>query len=398
MLVLFLFSFSALLLLAASHPFVTYPLTLRVLRSFRRRPVEADISGFARAPKFSVCLCAYNEERVIDDTLRNLLTIQANAGGKEAVQILMYVDGATDGTADIARRYEDRIDLVVSAERCGKSEGLNQLFDRARGGVVVLIDANTQIASDALDNMSRYFADASVGCVCGHLTFVNANESVTAATGSIYWRLEEHIKQLESDIGSAMGADGSLYAVRRQCVHYIPSGVADDMYLSLSVLCDGFRVVRAEDVCAYELSVPLAADEFRRKIRIACQGFSTHRKLWSRLRALGALTLYEYLSHKLLRWFAAPLLFGAIVFGIAGIAAAWGVLVAAAVTAGGALLICLGRLAGFRIFVVGIDVLQSFIATAIGVFRSWSGVLIGTWEPAGSIRLAQGSIANVRKS
>jgi cellulose synthase/poly-beta-1,6-N-acetylglucosamine synthase-like glycosyltransferase len=393
------FSFALFLFLAASHPFATYPLSLRVLRRFKRQPVAADMQpAFVHLPAFSICLCAYNEERIIETTLRNLLAIQAKAGGPENVQILMYVDGATDRTADIARGYHDRIDLLVSDERLGKSQGLNRLFERSRGNIVVLIDANTEIAPDALGNIETYFTDSSIGCVCGHLTFVNAGESVTAETGSLYWRLEEHIKQLESAIGSAMGADGSLYAIRRQCLHYIPTGVADDMYLSLSVLCDGFRVVRAENVRAYELSVPSASDEFRRKIRIACQGFSTHRKLWGRLRTLDPLTRYEYFSHKVLRWFVAPLLLGAVVFAIAGIAAAWGLLLAAAITVSGIALIAIGKLAGLKLFVVGTDILQSFVATAIGVFRSLSGVLVGTWEPAVSIRLTQGSTVDAGKS
>ena len=292
-----LFGFAALFLLVASHPFVTYPLSLWALRRIHFRAIADNAWDSLPPPTtFSICVCAYNEAAVIERTIVNLLKLRESVND---VQILMYADGATDGTDDIARRYADRIELIISKERHGKNYGINQLTERVRGDIVVLIDANTEIAPDALVNLGRYFSDPSIGCVCGHLVFVNADETVTAATGSLYWRLEERIKQLESEIGSAMGADGSLYAFRWQFIRTVPHGVADDMYLSLAILCDGLRVVRADDVRAFERSATSAHDEFRRKIRIACQGFSAHTALWPRLRKLDALTVYQYFSHKL---------------------------------------------------------------------------------------------------
>jgi len=41
------------------------------------------------------------------------------------------------------------------------------------------------------------------------------------------------------------------------------------MFVSLSILCDGYRVVRAADVMAYELSATNPVEEFRRKVRAA---------------------------------------------------------------------------------------------------------------------------------
>ena len=46
-----------------------------------------------------------------------------------------------------------------------------------------------------------------------------------------------------------------------------------------------------------------AREEFKRKIRIACQAFNVHRLLWPQLRELDRVTLYKYVSHKLIRWF-----------------------------------------------------------------------------------------------
>ncbi len=151
------------------------------------------------------------------------------------------------------------------------------------------------------------FGDPAVGVVCGHLRYgAAAAGNATAATGSLYWRLEERIKQLESATGSVMGADGSIFAMRRSAYQPAPADLIDDMFVSLSALCAGGRVVRAEHAVAFEEQVSHPGEEFRRKVRIACQAFNVHRALWPRLRRLPALDRYKYVSHKLLRWFVAP--------------------------------------------------------------------------------------------
>ena len=277
---------------------ISYPLSLLAIRHWRRVPLPAAPADAAR-PRFAICFCAYNEERVIEAKVRNLMALRERVPDLE---ILAYVDAATDRTAELLRAHASAIKLHVSPARRGKTHGMNLLVAQAEAPICVFTDANVMVDPDALDKLARYFSDPSIGCVCGHLVYVNPGESVTAATGSLYWRLEERIKQWETDTGSAMGADGSLFAVRRSLHRPVPEHIIDDMYLSLSILCDGYRVVRAPDVKASEESVVSGAEEFRRKIRIACQAFNVHRLLWPRLRRLAPLKIYKYVSHKWLRW------------------------------------------------------------------------------------------------
>ncbi len=125
---------------------------------------------------------------------------------------------------------------------------------------------------------------------------------MTASTGSLYWRLEEGIKRLEQETGSVMGADGSLFAVRRSLHKAPPDHIIDDMFVSFWVLIQGYRIVQSKDARAYEESASNASDEFGRKARIACQAFNVHRMIWPHIRKLNFVTVYKYVSHKLLRW------------------------------------------------------------------------------------------------
>lgn len=388
-----LFCAAAVLLLAISaHPFVTYPLSLRLVRWARGGAKAIGSAGRAGTyePKevplsrrFAVCMCAYNEESVIAKKIENLLELRRRLGG---LHILVYIDCASDRTAEIASEFADEIRLVVAKERLGKSHGMNQLLAEVTAPVVVFTDANVEIEPDALVHLGRYFDDPQIGCVCGHLIYVNGEESATAATGSLYWRFEEGIKQLESDTGSVMGADGSIFAIRRQLHRATPPDIIDDMFVSINILCDGYRIVRAPNVRAYERSVVGSTDEVWRKVRIGCQSFNVHRALRRRLKQVHGLDRYKYLSHKLMRWFTAYTLGASAICGTAALALAYGPVAAGALVPAAGLLV-LGQRLRIPVLTHAVDIVGAFVATGAGVWLSLRGERFQTWTPMASARV-----------
>ena len=81
-----------------------------------------------------------------------------------------------------------------------------------------------------------------------------------------------------------------------------PKGLFDDIFISLGVLLQGSRVVRAPEFRAYESHTTEPEDEYRRKIRIACECMHVHLTLWPELAKLDPWNLYKYLTHRLARW------------------------------------------------------------------------------------------------
>lgn len=377
-----LIAVGGILLLLAQHPFITYPLSLRFLRRWRSVPLQPGraerVSG-----GFTVCVCAYNEARIIEAKVRNLLEMRRGLG---ELDILIYVDGATDGTAEILEKFKGEITVVNAPERAGKTVGMNTLVSLARTPFVIFSDANVMVDASSIGNLERYFRDPRVGCVSGHLIYVNANASATARVGSAYWALEEYIKRLESETGSVMGADGSLFAIRRELFRPIPPDIIDDMFTSLSILCDGWRVVSAPDVRAFEEQAVRSNEEFRRKVRIACQAFNIHRLLWPRLRQLEWVSLYKYLSHKLLRWLVAYNLALAAAFTVAGLLGSVGLVNTIACLAGLTVLVGVLWSVRPRLVRLGFEFLSAITATATGVAKSFQGERFQTWTPPQSAR------------
>ncbi len=114
---------------------------------------------------------------------------------------------------------------------------MNQLVAAAIHPIVVFTDANVLLDSRTLGAFEAAFSDPDVGVACGHLVYVN-EENATAAVGTKYWQMEESIKQLETETGSAMGADGSLFAIRRELFATVPDDIIDDFYTSMRILCE----------------------------------------------------------------------------------------------------------------------------------------------------------------
>jgi cellulose synthase/poly-beta-1,6-N-acetylglucosamine synthase-like glycosyltransferase len=242
---------------------------------------------------------------------------------------------------------------------------------------------------DCLRDLRRHFEDPRIGCVCGNLTYVNGEASVTAASGSLYWRFEEAVKRLEAQTGSTIGADGSIFAMRRLLRRPPPDHIIDDMYVSLMVLVDGYRVVQVSDVRAYEESVTSAHEEFGRKVRIACQAFNVHRLLRPYLSRLDGWTRYKYVSHKLIRWLSIYFLAASALAFLAALVSAGHAGLALLLTALAAFAAMLGLKWSIKPFAQILGVLAALTGAGLGVWRSVRGERYQTWTPASSIRGAR---------
>jgi len=383
---LMLFGAGVLSLWAGLHPFTTYPLSLVLAKRLKQEPLPPPLASDEPppdAPEMAILLCAYNEERVIEAKIENMMALKR---AYPKLSVYIYVDCASDRTAELLEPYRDRIFLHVAPERMGKTYGMNLLMAQVRAPLVIFTDANVILETSVPTRLLRYFSDPKVGCVCGHLRYTNAADSVTASSGSLYWRLDEWTKRLETATGSAMGADGSLFAIRRELHRPTPVDMFDDIYVSMMILCEGHRLVQADDVIALEESVPNQREEFQRKIRIGCQAYNAHLLLWPSIKQLDSFNVYKYVSHKWLRWLTIYFLTAAAVLIEVGLIAAGQPLLAAGLLGLGLLCLAGGYFSVAKPLAQIWDIFTAFVGTGVGVVKSLRGHRFQTWTPAASIR------------
>lgn len=361
-------------LIGVAWPFLVYPAILKRLPTRLEHPLAGP------APSASLLFCAYNEAAAMPEKLANLAMLKAR---HPALEILAFDDGSSDDTAALITAQGDLVTLLRGPGRSGKAHGMKLLAARATGGVLIFTDANVLLDPDAIDNLLARYADPEVGGVLGSLHYIGDGESATASVGSLYWRIEERLKDEESRTGNVLGADGSIFSIRRALYPEFPDSVLDDLTVSMAVVFAGRRLVKAKDVISRERLVAGRGDEYRRKVRIAARAWHTHSHLRPQLRRMGKLDRFKYASRKIVRWFGG-------IFILTGIVAA-GTLAMRISPA----LYMAGGLAGVFIlwrglrskggpFAALVDILIAYIATLQGVFKAMTGRTVTIWNPAKS--------------
>jgi cellulose synthase/poly-beta-1,6-N-acetylglucosamine synthase-like glycosyltransferase len=270
---------------------------LVVLRSVvARRPWKMGTD----TPNVDVVIICYNEASCIEAKLQNLVGLDYPA---DRLRFILASDGSDDDTASVIQRFPDNRITLLDYPRRGKIPALNDAVRTATGEVLVFSDANSMFDRDALRNLVRHFADPAVGCVAGNQVYTKSNSHGAAAAGEhSYWNLDRMIKDAESRSGNAISATGAIYAIRRELVSEVPSGVTDDFTISTRVIRQGYRIVFDPSAIAREAVAGKSKTEFRRKLRVMTRGFQS---VWGVRDLLNPFRYGFYslqlLSHKILR-------------------------------------------------------------------------------------------------
>ena len=222
---------------------------------------------------------------------------------------MWVTDGSSDNSNEILKEYPD-IKLVYSPERKGKAAAIKHGLSEIKTEFVIFTDANTMLNDDAIREIVRQFMKNNVSCVSGEKRVMARHDGQTAAQSEgIYWKYESILKQWDSDLYSAMGAAGELFAIRMSHYHEAPSNaLLDDFMMSMLILKDGHRIAYTSQAYAMEYGSANLKEESKRKRRIAAGGLQS---IWW-LRSLMNPIVYpkvafQFVSHRVLRWSITPL-------------------------------------------------------------------------------------------
>jgi cellulose synthase/poly-beta-1,6-N-acetylglucosamine synthase-like glycosyltransferase len=292
------------------YSYALYPVAVWLCaRLFGRHPSAPGQLVDADLPFVSVLIAAYNEEAVVGERIENALQLDYP---DSKLEIVIASDGSSDGTNAIVKRYDDpRVRLLEYAVRQGKAAVLNAAFSELRGDIVVLTDANTNMDRRAVRNLVRWFRMPNVGVVCGRLVLVDP------ATGTnvdgLYWRYETFLKHCESRLGALLGANGAIYAIRRELYGGIRRNTLIDDFVVplLTRLRTGCSIEYDPEAFAYEETPAAIGSEFNRRARIGTGGFQSLPLLWTLLNPARGWISFTYFSHKITRWLCPFFLIGA---------------------------------------------------------------------------------------
>lgn len=303
MVILFWASVGLILWVYAGYPLLLWLLQrLLAPRAVQQRPIE---------PHVTLIVSAYNEAEVIRAKIANSLALDYP---RSKLEVLVISDCSADGTDDIVREYEGQgVRLLRMNERGGKTLGLNAGVPAAQGEIIIFSDANAMYHPQVVRNIVRNFADPQVGCVTGESRYNLDGATDSTESENLYWRYELALKQMESRIGSLVGGDGAIYAIRKSLYRPLQAADLSDFVNPMQISLQGYRNVYEPEAVSFENGADTFDQEFRRKVRIvarAWRGLLRVRPVLNPFR-FGFFTLQVF-SHKLLRWLIPVFMLGAL--------------------------------------------------------------------------------------
>lgn len=281
------------------YVYLGYPLLVLLISSVRKKPVQKG----HHEPAVSILIAAHNEEAHIARTVQNKIDQDYP---REKLDILVVSDASTDRTdAEVQPFAHYGVRLIRQEPRAGKTAALNLAFPLAKGEIIVFSDANSVYAPNTVRHLVRNFLDPAVGYVTGRMIYQTAGGSGTGEGCSAYMRYENLLREWETQIGSIVGVDGGVDAIRRDLFVPMADHQLPDFVLPLFVIKQGYRVVYEPDAIVKENALERAGDEYAMRVRVALRALWA---LWDARSVLNPfadpLFAWQIWSHKLLRYLA----------------------------------------------------------------------------------------------
>ena len=235
------------------------------IRSRRRERVHY---GESFAPFVSVIVPAFNEERVIANTINSLL-----ASDYDAFEIIVVDDGSKDDTSETVRRQfgdNSRVRLFTVPNN-GKAEALNSGIRYAKGEVIIALDADTLFGPQTISALANRFFDPQIGAVAGNAKVGNRTNIVTRWQALEYITSQNMDRRAFASLNCITVVPGAVGAWRRDLLEeaggFSSDTLAEDQDLTLRIRRLGYKIGYEETAVAWteapdELST-LARQRFR---------------------------------------------------------------------------------------------------------------------------------------
>jgi cellulose synthase/poly-beta-1,6-N-acetylglucosamine synthase-like glycosyltransferase/spore germination protein YaaH/peptidoglycan/xylan/chitin deacetylase (PgdA/CDA1 family) len=276
------------------------------------RPAEID----SYKPKVVVLIPAYNEEKVIERTVRAALN-----SNYRNLRVIVIDDGSKDGTLDVARRVfaaeaaSGKV-LILGKENSGKAEALNYGIEHIDAAeIFVGIDADTIIAPDAISRLVPHFLNPKVGAIAGNAKVGNRVNLWTRWQALEYITSQNFERRALDVLGAVSVVPGAIGAWRvsavREAGGFHTDTVAEDADLTMALLRRGYRVEYEDMALAYTEAPTNANGLMRQRFRWSfgiLQAVYKHRSVFARKGVLGWIALPNIVIFQILLPLVSPLI------------------------------------------------------------------------------------------
>jgi cellulose synthase/poly-beta-1,6-N-acetylglucosamine synthase-like glycosyltransferase len=209
-----------------------------------------------KLPSVSILLPAYNEEEVIEKTIKNLLKINYP---KNKLETLIIDDGSKDRTYKIAKKYRSKNLKVFTKLNGGKASAINFGLRHAKNEFIVVMDADSLPSKNALINSLGYFDEDKVAAVTTRI--LPKKRSLWEKFQLIEFTFISFFRKLEEfpNIINVTPGPFSIYRknILKKVGGFDEKNLVEDVEITWRLLSRGYKVKMAFDSrvrCLYPLS------------------------------------------------------------------------------------------------------------------------------------------------
>ena len=249
------FAFATAIGLGILRVFVVAPLAIVYERRQKKRVWNPDF-----CPPVTALIAAYNEEQVIAQTVQSIL-----AGDYPVQEVVVVDDGSQDATGRVvAEAFGDDLRVrLISQENTGKSGALNRGMEVADTELLVTVDADTQLAPDAIGKLIRHFEDPRIGAVAGNVQVGNVYNAVTTWQSIEYTTSQNMDRRAYGLLNCITVVPGAIGAWRKSAIEEVgghqDDTLAEDMDLTWRLREAGWR----QETESYAFGFTEAPETFR---------------------------------------------------------------------------------------------------------------------------------------
>ncbi len=202
----------------------------------------------------SIIIPAYNEEGSIERTIKSALNLDYPS---EKLEIIIIDDGSKDNTYSIAKKLESKKVRVFTKKNGGKGSALNFGIKKAKGEIVISMDADTFVKKDSLKIMVGHFINDKVWSVAPSMGVYNP-KGILARIVQIEYYMGVFLRKSFATVNAIHITPGAFSAYRRSFFlkygGYDENNLTEDLEVALRIQRHHGIIANASKAVAYTLS------------------------------------------------------------------------------------------------------------------------------------------------
>jgi cellulose synthase/poly-beta-1,6-N-acetylglucosamine synthase-like glycosyltransferase len=214
----------------------------------RKTPFFKD----SELPFVSVIIPAYNEEESTAKTLNSILSSHY-----PHFEVIFVDDGSKDRTLEIAKTFENEQVKVFHKSNGGKGTALNVGIRKAKGEIIITMDADTFVDPRSMKRMVRYFKDEKIMSVSPAIIIDNP-KSILQRIQHMEYLLGLFLRKAFASLNAIYITPGAFSAYRKTFFDkhgdFDEGNVTEDLEMSMRIQSKGYFIENCPEAPVYTIA------------------------------------------------------------------------------------------------------------------------------------------------